>query len=137
MGLLVYLGLTIFQIKYALVLAIIAAVFELIPFFGPILSAVPAVLLGFSIGPVQGVMVAGLYLVIQQFENHLIYPLVVRKIVGMPPIIAIIALIIGAQLAGFIGLILAAPVAMILLELLSDYSKKKHVFRQALAESKT
>ena len=135
-GLLVYLGLTIFQIKYALVLAIIAAVFELIPFFGPILSAVPAVLLGFSIGPVQGVMVAGLYLVIQQFENHLIYPLVVRKIVGMPPIIAIIALIIGAQLAGFIGLILAAPVAMILLELLSDYSKKKHVFRQALAESK-
>jgi predicted PurR-regulated permease PerM len=136
-GLLVYLGLTIFQIKYALVLAIIAAVFELIPFFGPILSAVPAVLLGFSIGPVQGVMVAGLYLVIQQFENHLIYPLVVRKIVGMPPIIAIIALIIGAQLAGFIGLILAAPVAMILLELLSDYSKKKHVFRQALAESKT
>lgn len=135
-GLLVYLGLTIFQIKYALVLAIIAAIFELIPFFGPILSAVPAVLLGFSIGPVQGLMVAGLYIVIQQFENHLIYPLVVRKIVGLPPIIVIIGLIVGAKLAGFLGLILAVPVATVLMELLSDYSKKKHVFRQALADSK-
>lgn len=136
-GLLVYLGLTVLQIKYALVLAIVAALFELIPFFGPILSAVPAVLLGFSIGPVQGLIVAGFYVIIQQFENHLIYPLVVRKIVGLPPIIVIIALIIGAKVAGFFGLILAVPVATVLMELLSDYSKKKHIFRQALNESKS
>lgn len=134
-GLLVYLGLTIFQIKYALVLAILAALFELIPFFGPILSAVPAVLLGFSMGPVSGLMVAGFYLVVQQFENHLIYPLVVRKIIGLPPIIVIIGLIIGAKLAGFLGLILAVPVATVLMELLADYSKKKHIFRQAQAQA--
>lgn len=135
-GLLAYLGLTIFQIKYALVLAIIAAIFELIPFFGPVLSAVPAVLLGFSVGPVQGLMVAGFYIIIQQFENHLIYPLVVRKIVGIPPIIVIIALIIGVKLAGFLGLILAVPVATVLMEFLSDYGKKKHVFRQAMTNAK-
>ena len=58
----------------------------------------------------------------------------VRKIVGIPPIIVIIALIVGVQLAGFLGLILAVPVATVLMELLSDYSKKKHVFRQAMSE---
>ncbi len=136
-GLLVYLGLTILQVKYALVLAIIAAIFELIPFFGPILSAVPGVLLGLSTGVVPGLMVAGLYVVIQQFENHLIYPLVVRKIVGIHPLVVIIAMIVGIKLAGFLGIILAVPVATILMELLSDYGKKKHVFRQAaLAGSK-
>ena len=134
-GLLVYLGLTILQIKYALVLAIVAAMFELIPFFGPILSAVPAVLLGFSVGPIQGLIVAGFYIIIQQFENHLIYPLVVRKIIGVPPLVVIIALIVGTEVAGFFGLILAVPVATVLMELLSDYSKKKHIFRQSLSES--
>lgn len=126
-GILVFLGLTIFQVEHALLLAILAALFELIPFFGPVLSAVPAVLLAFSSSPTLGLVVIGFYIIIQQFENHLIYPLVVRKIVGVPPLLVIISLIVGSQLAGFIGLLLAVPLATVMMEMLGDFEKSKYL----------
>lgn len=124
-GVIVYLGLKILGIPYALVLSILAAMFELIPVFGPILSAVPAILLGFSISPTIGVMTFGLYVIIQQFENNLLYPLVVKKIVGVPSLVIILALIVGAKLAGFIGILLSVPAAAVLMELVSDWETHK------------
>lgn len=125
-GVLTYLGLSILGVQNALLLALIAAVFELIPIFGPILSAIPAIGMaliqdGFSLA----LITLGLYLIIQQFENHLIHPLVVKKIVGIPSLLAIISLIVGAQLAGFLGMIIAVPVAAALMEYLSDVEKDK------------
>lgn len=126
-GVLVYLGLTILGVEYALLLAIIAALFELIPLFGPILAAIPAVLIAFLDSFSLGFMVLGLYTIIQQFENHLIYPLVVRKVVGVSPIVVILSLIIGAKLAGFLGLVLAVPVAAAIMEFIDDIEKEKRV----------
>lgn len=124
-GVLVYLGLIILQVPYALLLAILAGVFELIPIFGPILAAVPAVMLGFSDGGTSlGFMTLGLYLIMQQFENYLIYPLVVKKVTGVPPLLVIITLIIGANLAGFLGMILSVPVAAALVEFTDDIAKE-------------
>ena len=125
-GVLTYLGLSILGVENALLLALIAAVFELIPIFGPILAAIPAVGIaliqdGFSLALVT----LGLYLIIQQFENHLIHPLVVKKIVGIPSLLAILALIVGAQLAGFLGMIIAVPIAAALMEYLSDVEREK------------
>ena len=130
-GVLVYLGLTILGVPYALVLAILAALFELIPYFGPILSAIPAILLAFTVSPTIGLMTIGLYIIIQQFENHLIYPLVVKNIVGVPAIIVIIALLVGGQLAGFLGIILAVPLATVIMELAHDAERKKLSHSQA------
>ncbi len=124
-GVIVYLGLSILGVPYALVLSILAAVFELIPVFGPILSAIPAILLGFSVSPTVGLMTFGLYVIIQQFENNLLYPLVVKKIVGVPSLVVILALIVGAKLAGFIGILLSVPAAVILMELVSDWETHK------------
>lgn len=132
-GPIVFLGLTLLGVKYALTLAIIASVFELIPLFGPILASVPAILLGFSAGGPVGLMVLGLYIVVQQFENHLIYPLVVRKIIGVPPLVVVISLIVGASLAGFLGIILAVPAATLLMELAGDVATSKGLFRQRQA----
>lgn len=125
-GVFAYLGLSILGIRYALLLAIMAAVFELIPVFGPTMAAVPAVVLGFGESTIVGFMVLGFYIIIQQFENHLIYPLVVRKVVGVPPLLVILALIIGGRLAGFLGIILAVPVASAFMELVADIEKNKH-----------
>ena len=121
MGVLVYLGLTILGVKHALLLAVVAAVFEIIPVFGPTLAAVPAVLIGFVDGgfPI-GIAVIVLYIIFQQFENHLIYPLVVTRVVGVPPLLVILALIVGAELAGFLGIILSVPVAAVIQELARD-----------------
>lgn len=125
-GLLTYLGLTILQVPYALLLAILIMVFEIIPVFGPILGATPAVIVAFTTGGVSlGLLTLGLYVIVQQFESHLIYPLVVRKIVGVPPLLVIIGLIVGLELFGFLGAILAVPVAAALREYINDINKAK------------
>ncbi len=126
MGVLVYLGLTILGIKHALLLAVLAACFELIPLFGPVLAAVPAVLLGFVDGGfTTGVFVIALYVILQQFENHLIYPLVVTKVVGVPPLLVILGLIIGAKLAGFLGILLSVPIVAAFQELFKDINARR------------
>jgi len=123
---LVYLGLTIFGVPYALLLALLAGILEIIPVFGPILAAIPAVALAFSTGGTSlALVISGFYLLVQQFESHLIYPLVVRKIVGVPPILVILALIIGAELAGFLGILIPVPVAAAIIELVDDIEQKK------------
>jgi predicted PurR-regulated permease PerM len=125
-GVLVYLGLTVLGVKYALVLAVLAAMFELIPVFGPILSSVPAIVIGFVDGGAGlGLLVIALYIIIQQFENHLIYPLVVTKVVGVPPLLVILALIVGWKLVGFLGIILSIPIAAAIQEVASDLEKRR------------
>ncbi|MCX6739036.1 MAG: AI-2E family transporter [Candidatus Parcubacteria bacterium] len=124
-GALTYLGLLILGVPQAFMLAMVAALFELIPVFGPTISAIPAVMIGFTVSAPLGFMTIALYVIIQQFENHLIYPIVVRKVVGVPPILVIIALLIGAKLGGFMGLILSVPFAAALMELVNDLEKRK------------
>ena len=133
MAVFVYLGLSLLGIKYALLLALLAGVFEIIPYFGPILSAAPAILLGFMEDPITGLLVLGFFIIMQQFENHLLYPLVVKKMVGVPALLVIISMIVGGKLAGFLGILIAVPVAAILMELISDWEKKKHVFAEKSA----
>ncbi len=122
-GVLIYLGLALFGVEYALLLGILAAVFELIP-FGIILAAVPAIMFGFLDGGFSLAFTVGLlYLFIQQFELHLIAPLVVRKVTGIPSLVVIISLLVGAELVGFWGVILAIPVVVVVLEYISDIEK--------------
>ncbi len=129
---LTYLGLTILGVEYALLLAMLMIVFELIPVFGPILGAIPAVAVAFATDGVSlGLLTIGLYVIIQQFENHLIYPLVVRKVVGVPPLLVIIALIVGVEVAGFLGVILSVPVAAALKEYIDDINKARLKGREA------
>lgn len=129
MGVLVYLGLTILGVPHALVLAVIAGCFEIIPVFGPTLSAIPAVMVAFVAGgPTLGLMTVALYVIAQQFENHLIYPLVVTRVVGVPPLLVILALIVGGELAGFLGIILSVPAAAALQEFVRDVEAERTPF---------
>ena len=123
---LVYLGLLLLGIPHALLLAVAAGLFEIIPLFGPIIAAIPAILIGFGDGGMtSALLIGGLFVIIQQFENQLIYPLVVKKVVGVPPMVSILALLIGAKLAGFMGLLISVPLATIFIELISDLEKEK------------
>jgi predicted PurR-regulated permease PerM len=121
---LLYLGLSLLGVPYALLLAIFAGVMELIPVFGSFVAAVPGLLAAMVTGDLTLVgIVAGLYLIVNQFQAHLIYPLVVKKIVGVPPILVIIALLAGGQLAGLPGVLLAVPIAAAVQEFVSDFQK--------------
>jgi predicted PurR-regulated permease PerM len=127
-GVLVYLVLMVVGIPHALVLAVLAGVFELIPIFGPIISSVPAILVAYTdLGTGTALLLIGLYIIIYQFESQLFYPLVVKKIVGISPIIVIIALVIGAKLAGVLGAIIAVPLSAALMEYVYDVEKRKKI----------
>ena len=123
---LVYLGLLIIGIPYALLLAIFTALAEIIPIFGSLIAGSIAVIIAYSDGGVAlAAIVLGLYVVVNQFESNLIYPLIVKKVVGVPPLLVIIALIAGYTLAGFLGVLLSVPVAAVVLELITDFYKRK------------
>lgn len=125
-GILVYLGLLIIDVPYALLLAVFTAMVEIIPIFGSLLSGVVAVVVGYSDGGVAiAAVVAGLYIVVNQFESNLIYPLIVKKIIGIPPLLVIVALVAGYTLAGFLGVVLSVPVAAVVLEFITDFDKRK------------
>lgn len=125
-GVLVYLVLMIVGIPHALVLALFAGLFEIIPVFGPIISSVPAILIAFADrGVGTGFLLIGLYIIIYQFESQLFYPLVVKKIVGISPIVVILALVIGAKLAGVLGAIIAVPISAAIMEYIHDIDKSK------------
>jgi predicted PurR-regulated permease PerM len=124
-GIFVFLGLTILGVKYALLLGILSTVFEIIPVFGPVMAAIPAIAVAFIQAPILGLSTLGLYVIVQQFENHLIYPLVVRKTIGVPPLLVIIAIVVGGKLAGIYGIMLSVPLAAVLIEFLNDLAERK------------
>lgn len=110
-GLLAYVGLLILGVDYALVLAVVVACGEFVPFVGPIISTIPAVFLAFTQSPTKALFVLILFIVIQQIESNVLAPKIMQKAVGLNPIITIVALLIGAKIGGIVGMILAIPVA--------------------------
>jgi len=117
-GLATYIGLVLLGIPFALPLAIIAGLLEIVPYFGPVLSAIPAVLIGFGISALSGFATAALYFLVQQLENYILVPKIMEKSVGVNPVITLLALAIGFRLAGIVGVVISVP-AVITIQLLS------------------
>lgn len=125
-GLAVYITLSLMGVKFALLLGILAMILELIPTVGPVLAAVPAVILAFTQSPGLALWVVLAYLIIQQLENHILVPLVLGRTVGLHPVVVILALLIGYKLAGVSGMILSVPVAAIIVEIIDEFSIHRH-----------
>lgn len=128
-----FVVLSILNVPYALILALVTMVCELIP-FGMIFATIPAVLAGFSAGGFElGLIVMLFYFLLQQLEGYVLVPMMNRRTTGISPLMVILALLIGAQLAGFWGLILAMPVSLLLLELMNDFETKKENLRKLIS----
>jgi predicted PurR-regulated permease PerM len=110
---LTFIGLTALNIPFALTLSLWAGFLELIPIIGPIIAAVPAVLFGFATSPLLGALTVVLYLAIQQVENHILVPVIIRRAIGLNPLVTIVAVILGAKMAGILGIVMAVPAAAI------------------------
>ncbi len=124
-GAMTYLGLRILGLEFAVPLALLAGVLEIVPSIGPILSAVPAIIAGLAISPLMGLAVASLYFLIQQLENTLIVPKVMEKTAGVNPLVTILALAIGFKLGGVVGAILAVPVVLLFQVIASEVFASK------------
>jgi len=105
-----YIALSLLNIPLALALAGLAGILEILPFLGPIIAAIPAILVAFTISPTMAVIVALLYVGVQQAEGYILVPKVMEKTVGINPLMVLFAILIGFQLAGILGALIAVPI---------------------------
>ncbi len=112
MFLITWAGLSVLKIQYALVLAIIAGVLEIVPYIGPIVSAIPAMFFGLiQGGPALAFVVAILYFLLHELEGYILIPKIMEKTVGTSPLVVLLAVLIGYKLAGAIGIVIGVPLA--------------------------
>lgn len=122
-GLVSGVALKIIGVPYALILGIVAGLTEFIPTVGPIIGAIPAILIALGVSPIKAIIVVIVYILIQQLESNILVPNVMKKAVGINPAIIIIAILIGAELGGVVGMILAVPVAAIIAIIMREWKE--------------
>lgn len=111
-GLTTFVGLMLLRVEFAVPLAVFAFLGELVPFIGSTVSFILAVIVGFSISPIMGIAVGGLYLLVQQVQWNLVIPRIMKKAVGLNPLVTLLALLIGGRLFGVVGAFLSLPVTL-------------------------
>jgi predicted PurR-regulated permease PerM len=119
------IGLWLFGVPYFYVFAVLAAIGELIPVVGPIVAAIPAVLVSFSVSIHTGIFVAVYFVAQQSLENHFIVPRVMQRQVGVSAVTVIVALLIGTELLGIVGALLAVPTSAIVKVLVEEYLERE------------
>jgi predicted PurR-regulated permease PerM len=120
-----YIGLLLISVPFALPLAILAGIFEIIPILGPIVSTIPAALIGFGISPVTGVGVVVVALLVRGLEGYVLVPKVMQKSVGVSPLVVLISIAVGAKLAGIMGVIVSIPLVITFEVLIREYFIKE------------
>jgi len=120
-----YIGFVILGIPFALPLALLAGIFEIVPYLGPIVASVPAIILGFRFSAFVGGASIGLAILIQQLENYVFVPKIMEKSTGVSPIITLLSLAIGAKLAGITGMVMSIPIVIIIQVLLQNKFSKE------------
>ncbi|MCT4591915.1 MAG: AI-2E family transporter [Candidatus Gracilibacteria bacterium] len=124
-GTIAYIGLSIIGVEYALTLAMVAGLAEFLPYIGPMLAFVTAAPVAFNMSIIKGLWVIAFYIALQMFEGNVIVPIVMKKAVGLPPLVTIIAMLIGFQFLGIIGVILSVPLASIVAIFVGDFTGRK------------
>lgn len=119
--------LTVLGVKYALALAILAGFFEIIPYLGPIISAIPAVVFAFLQSPTLALAVLVSYILIQKFESYVLVPKVMEKTTGLSPLVILVAILIGFKLAGVFGILLAVPIVSTINVIFSEWGNLKDI----------
>ncbi len=108
-GVMSFIGLTLLGIPYTLPLALLAGLMEAVPNIGPVISAIPAILMGLTVSPLTGLGALAMSILIQQTENNFVVPKVMQTAAGIRPIVTIVVLLIGYTLGGVMGAVLAIP----------------------------
>ncbi len=120
-GILVTIALAVLRIRFAVILGIFAGITEIIPYFGPLIGAIPAVAVAAATSPVEALKVLAAIFVIQQVESQILSPRIIGSHVGLHPLAVIFALLVGFELFGLVGMIAAVPAAAVLRVLIARW----------------
>lgn len=119
-GVLLYIGLTIIGLDFAIFFAVLTALLSVIPYFGALASAIPPVLFAFTDSPGKALLVLGLFVLVQQIEGNVTIPLVMARTVKLHPALIAVGVVIVGQLFGFVGLIVAVPILSMIVILVEE-----------------
>lgn len=134
-GFFIYIGLLIMGLDNAFLFALLAAVGEVVPIVGMMIATIPAVLVALLTGGAQfAFWVLVFYILVVQFENHILAPTIINRVVGIPSVVVIIALLVGATLAGFWGVLLAVPIAATVMEFVGDIESSKKAQLESISQ---
>ena len=123
-GIITYIGLSLLSIPYAAPLALLAASLEIVPNLGPTIAAIPSIIVAMIAGgPVMGLMILIFYILVQQLENNLLVPKIMSDNVDVSPLISIMSILIGFEIAGVIGALLAIPIYIVIRSIYSTWFK--------------
>ncbi len=128
-GVLIFIGLSIVGVPLALAISFLAALFNLVPYLGPIVGMVPAVILGFTVSPLTALLAVVVFVVANQIEGNVLGPYILSKSTNLHPVTVLLAILIGAGLFGLLGALLAVPVAALLKVVLEEYLLKRPAYQ--------
>jgi len=121
---LVFTALWILGVKHAFILALLAGLLEIVPYVGPIIAGGVATISAFTTSLPLAIYTLIIFIIIQQIENHLVVPLFMKKSIDLHPVIVIVVLLIGANLAGVLGILISVPLTVVLQEILDEFVAK-------------
>ena len=128
LGVMIWIGLTLIGIPLATAISFLAAVFNLVPYLGPILGVVPAVLLGFTVSPLAAVLAVVVFTAANQIEAHLLSPLILSRNTNLHPVTVMLSIMAGVGLMGLLGALIAVPVVAMIKVILEDYVLSRPAF---------
>lgn len=135
LGVLNFIGMIIFKMEYALLISVILGICNVIPMFGPIIGAVPGVIIMLMIDPMKAVWFVVFVVILQQLESNLIYPRVVGDSIGLPGIFVLFAIIVGGNMFGLVGILLGVPVLAVIYTVVSEETRKRLIKKEKLQKA--
>lgn len=127
-GIIDLVGLLIIGVPYALTIAVISGILELVPIVGPVASGAIAAILALTVSPVKAIIIIAFYILVQQLENSILVPKIMQRAVGLSPVIIITAVLIGGKLLGIAGALLAVPIAATIAVVVQEWPNIKNIF---------
>jgi len=121
LGILIWVGLTIIGVPLATAISFLAAIFNLVPYLGPIIGVLPAVLLGLTVSPLTSVLAIVVFLLANQLEGHVLSPLILSRSTNLHPVTVLLAIMAGLGLFGLVGALLAVPLVALVKVVLEEY----------------
>jgi predicted PurR-regulated permease PerM len=124
-GLVTYIVLFLFKVKYPFSLALFAGVFNFVPYIGAFIAGALLFIIALPIDFLKSIFVLIAYVLTQQVDNYIVSPILLRKFIGMPPVLVLLSIVIGGKLWGFLGAVLVVPLVGIIFEFLKEFLEKK------------
>ena len=128
LGIFIFIGLTVINVPLALAISFLAALFNIVPYLGPIIGVIPAVLLGFTVSPLTALLAIVVFVVANQLEGHFLAPYILSKSTDLHPVTVLLAILAGAGLFGFLGALLAVPTVALLKVVLEEYLYRRPAY---------